>query len=836
MNTRVASRHPQVNFLFIFLSLLLAGCALLLTACGSGGSAGSAGLPPAHAVAPALTSQPSDQQVTVGARVVLAAAATGTAPLRYQWRKDGADLGGDSFACTIESARVADAGAYTVTVSNSAGSVTSPAIQLSVTSVPDWKGLTAEEEAFYGLNPALLDTDGDGISDYDEIKLYGFDPANDPCKFNPLVADVPVVKIQLTSPPTFQIKYEYSDGSTASNATERSSESSQSVTVSQESSLGLHAEATVKLETDSQGVEGTVGVDNVFTTSRDQANENSQALTVAQANELAHEVAASEARLSLTVSIQNAGHLAFTMTNLVLAGVTVDRQAASLLNPIGNLEYAAASSVTLGFPSATIAPGGSITGLTFANDLLYVDTAKKMLRDSSDLHVNVALYELLDPATGIPYNARMTEIGAKTATVLIDYDTYSGRDAEKYLVATNLAEGAPGVSLKTILERHLHLPYEVGEVQGNTGIRRLRTFDSGGADHSKWVVTHTYKEAGIPMEDLFDATVASYDPAAILVRAGDVVGLTYVVDRDGDGLPHRLERAMGTSDSLVDSNPDDSFPSDYAWYMAGHPLNDPAGKYQIIYNGNGATGGLAPSDLACHAAGELVAVAGNPGGLVKINVNGLSFGFAGWNTQPDGTGAAYSASKPLVMGSENTTLYAVWSALQVGDKGPAGGTIFFKKAYYSDGWKYLEAAPQDYPLGCAWVGLYSIYREATRVLPGATGLEIGDGPLNTEAIEKAETAYDTAADICANLVVGRYSDWFLPSYSEMISMTATPEVGLSANRFYWTSSQRTYDPASILAYAVQYWAPRGFTIDAFPRENAADNSHLNIKVRAARRF
>ena len=39
------------------------------------------------------------------------------------------------------------------------------------------------------------------------------------------------------------------------------------------------------------------------------------------------------------------------------------------------------------------------------------------------------------------------------------------------------------------------------------------------------------------------------------------------------------------------------------------------------------------------------------------------------------------------------SLYAV--DYKIGDEGPAGGVIFYDKGEYSDGWRYLEAAPAD---------------------------------------------------------------------------------------------------------------------------------------------
>ena len=40
-----------------------------------------------------------------------------------------------------------------------------------------------------------------------------------------------------------------------------------------------------------------------------------------------------------------------------------------------------------------------------------------------------------------------------------------------------------------------------------------------------------------------------------------------------------------------------------------------------------------------------------------------------------------------------TSLYAI--DYKIGDEGPAGGVIFYDKGEYSDGWRYLEAAPAD---------------------------------------------------------------------------------------------------------------------------------------------
>ena len=64
-------------------------------------------------------------------------AASGTAPLTYQWRKDGSDIGGATAATyAIPAPAAGDAGSYDVVVSNACGSTTSAAATLAVDTAP----------------------------------------------------------------------------------------------------------------------------------------------------------------------------------------------------------------------------------------------------------------------------------------------------------------------------------------------------------------------------------------------------------------------------------------------------------------------------------------------------------------------------------------------------------------------------------------------------------------------------------------------------------------------------------------------------------------------------
>src|SRR5437763_11588154 len=86
------------------------------------------------AVAPTITAAPASQSVTAGQTATFTVVAAGTAPLSYQWQKNGANIGGATAGSyTTPATTTADSGAtFRVVVSNTAGTVTSAAATLTV--------------------------------------------------------------------------------------------------------------------------------------------------------------------------------------------------------------------------------------------------------------------------------------------------------------------------------------------------------------------------------------------------------------------------------------------------------------------------------------------------------------------------------------------------------------------------------------------------------------------------------------------------------------------------------------------------------------------------------
>lgn len=79
-------------------------------------------------------------------------------------------------------------------------------------------------------------------------------------------------------------------------------------------------------------------------------------------------------------------------------------------------------------------------------------------------------------------------------------------------------------------------------------------------------------------------------------------------------------------------------------------------KYATLaYDGNGAE------------SGSVDGAEGAPGSAVGVAENGFSregWRFAGWNTEPDGSGTAYDPADPLTLPQGATTLYAQWEKVE----------------------------------------------------------------------------------------------------------------------------------------------------------------------------
>jgi hypothetical protein len=158
------------------------------------------------------------------------------------------------------------------------------------------------------------------------------------------------------------------------------------------------------------------------------------------------------------------------------------------------------------------------------------------------------------------------------------------------------------------------------------------------------------------------------------------------------------------------------------------------------------------------------------------------------------TGAAVSQAsdnrqRPAVYTQFFGSAYLAERIYRIGDTGPAGGLIFYDKGVFSDGWRYLEAAPAETEVTAAQWGMHGQEVPGTRTV-------VGSGKRNTYLIverlrQSGENESGRAAQLCASLNHGGFADWFLPSKDELdLIYKNLKQKGLGGfgNNWYWSSS------------------------------------------------
>jgi len=236
------------------------------------------------------------------------------------------------------------------------------------------------------------------------------------------------------------------------------------------------------------------------------------------------------------------------------------------------------------------------------------------------------------------------------------------------------------------------------------------------------------------------------------------------------------------------------------------------------------------------------------------------FGVLGGCDNPAGSASSDDNGDELGNGDEGNQGDQGDGVYAIGDRGPAGGWIFYIDEADEFVWTYLEAASEEMEFRSQWGGTGALVGE------DAQGTAIGTGASNTDAIvdffdrlahvDTGESYYDfdwdsvggleeavftdgsehysivvglhdgtVAAKACADLVVEHngesYDDWFLPSIDELDLMRRNVRPRFTSHARF--SSTESNDNSA----RYQFFGHAG--TGTFPK-------HSETGIRAARAF
>ena len=455
----------------------------------------------------------------------------------------------------------------------------------------DRDGLPDKVEAQFRTSPYRSDTDNDGYSDCEEVIDKQFARGQGVFLFNPLIADMPYVDIEIVSKPVIEVLWDDSSVTTVSNATETSTGKSESLATSRGGSkstsleTAISTEATVTTEvsaspTDfgvsasasvSLGYSETRGSERTVDWGREAREENSSAHSLVESQEESSGMSASEGVIILSARVRNTGKIAATVERVVLSAYMVDPGTGEI-TPIASLLPESDISVTL-------APGEQTGILVFRADGISVAKTKQLLRDSRGLIIAPSTLEMLDRKRE-PYVHRITDIQTTSARVIIDYGEGAERAnqpvVEDYRVAiSHLPDG--GASAAEVLSDILMIDFDEAplrwcskeddsnglcapEQQFGAMLTNVRGIQSSYELAGRWVVSHTHRSgSGTTFStDIWDTSKGEeVSLAQINLRQESILHLIYVTDSDRDGIGNRTERLYGTSPYLTDSDFDE---------------------------------------------------------------------------------------------------------------------------------------------------------------------------------------------------------------------------------------------------------------------------------------
>jgi hypothetical protein len=414
------------------------------------------------------------------------------------------------------------------------------------------------------------DADGDGFTNAQEINDLNFDPAADPAKFNPLIADVPRVAVKIDGNFGLALIDHLEDGTDKSLGT---------VNIDTTGSTQSRTDAQSKSVTDSHTVavevgysKGAFSAKTSYSYTHSESRETSVSVSAEQRREASRQLSQVESQNSkntieggsmiINATLSDPSDVAYVVDNMVLAVSARDVTTGRLV-PFGT----AVPTVK----NISLAPGGAPKTLQFTLDGIGASDMRQLLdgvQAAGNLVFSVENLSLEKIGTSTltvgagTFDQYVQSINQNNADVTID----DGEgEAQTYLVSTSFfhdtaTSGPAGTSLCDALGMILGRAPSLDEMTfpGVTGpLNQLASLkDRGGqalaanpdADHPGYWITGA-TSASVPDADAFGVD-------QVRLRKGQAAQVVYYADMDGDGVERRQELTLGSSDDNPNSDGD----------------------------------------------------------------------------------------------------------------------------------------------------------------------------------------------------------------------------------------------------------------------------------------
>lgn len=443
----------------------------------------------------------------------------------------------------------------------------------------------------FGTSPIIADTDGDQFSD--DRELLDLDR-------NPLIADLPRLQIFIgdarlsvnvvstytdetgtlqSSTETLQTTFgesserRFGTSDTVSNETTMEYGQKIGTEVSYTAKDGFGAKGSFEAsfgQTFANGFTSTVDRESAEVSSREYQDSVSRIFSQSQNRSVTRTVQG--AQIVAEVSIQNLSDIAFTITNLELSVLRMDRRNSNRFVPVAalRLQGTASASEQIKFNLGPFDPERG--PFIFENTSVYPNLVEELMREPQGLVYRVVNFDLLDEF-GRNFVFSSQEVNDQTVGITIDF---GGGEVEAYRVATHNVFDENGQMMPITMKRALEIIGICGytEPDGDvpnadpndpailnsygtqrdsddgveilTRIRGIQTdFASQDPEKRFWAVISANR--GVPITEDF---------SSIELRGGDNFLLVFTRDIDKDKLFEREELFYGSSDKSVDTDGD----------------------------------------------------------------------------------------------------------------------------------------------------------------------------------------------------------------------------------------------------------------------------------------